>query len=342
LLQWSLVAPLASVAVTSLYRIARSLGRGQAVSLAAALGFGLASPWWGSASVLYHDSMAVALILIAVDLWLSSAAANRTAAQLRTLIAGVLLGWSVFTTYLVIPIVGVLVLVMLTARRQGAAALLLGFLPVAGLLPLMNFLAFGSPVRTGYSAFLFEVNYPHPFDLRNILEKAYFYLLSPRDSVTFMWPVFGLAAVNLLHGKVDLGPKVRWSLVSLVGVHLLFCMTMPSNGDVGWGSGRFVLPVFPGLALAIPGLRTLQGWAAAFHRPLLLGTFLYSGFHGLAAAYYGMHLFGEGVRLSDHLAELWGAAYLALPLLCLLCGYFVVGVRDRATSVSSLRGSWVG
>ena len=337
LLQWTFIGPLCAVAVVSLFAISRLLGRTRTAATLSALAFGLASPWWGASGVLYHDSLALSLVLAGCALALSSAGCRPRAALVRCIAAGAALGWALFTTYLVVPMLVVVVPALLLAcrRRTNIRGLVVALAAVAALLPLSNMVTYGWPFSTGYSAGAFRANYPALWDLKNAVGKIHFYLLSSQHGMIAVFPVFLLGAVNLLHGR-SLRGRVRLVLALAATAHLGFCITVPHDGSLGWGVGRFLLPLFPVLALGLPAPVELCGWGAPAWRALLTGGLVYSGLHGLAAAWYGVNRFSPGHSLPGLLLQLRGVYYVALPVVCLALGYFVNALRREGSVRASV------
>ena len=56
-------------------------------------------------------------------------------------------------------------------------------------------------------------------------------------------------------------PRMRQLLLLLAAVHYLFIVTMEHHGSVGWGMGRFFLPLYPILALGLPAFFHALGLA---------------------------------------------------------------------------------
>jgi hypothetical protein len=66
---------------------------------------------------------------------------------------------------------------------------------------------------------------------------------------------------------------------------------MRHHGSVGWGMGRFFLPLYPILALGLPALWGLGDWKGLAARAVLMAAMVYSFVFALAGAWYGV----EGV-----------------------------------------------
>jgi hypothetical protein len=147
--------------------------------------------------------------------------------------------------------------------------------------------SFGSPFVTGYSAGGFEKNYPSPFDLVNAWEKVGFYLWDYQYGLLGMFPVFLVGAVGLLWSS-PVKPSVRRLLIGLMTAHFLFIITMKHHGSVGWGMGRFFLPLYPILAFGISAFSNLAEWKQHAARTLLFSTMIYSAVFALAGVRYGV------------------------------------------------------
>jgi hypothetical protein len=252
---WTLTAPLGALGVVCVFVLARQWAVPRAHALFASGVFALCSPWWAASGVLYHDSLAVALILVGAALWQWRPARSRLWRAMCGILAGSLLGYSIVTTYLVAPIV-LLICGFIGASRPPGRELLffaLGFLPTVAILPLVNLLSFGSPFATGYSAGGFDENYPYPLDITNAWEKAGFYLWSREYGSLWVFPVFLLGAVGLT-ARGSIGRSKQALLLTLAAAHFLFIVSMRHHGSVGWGMGRFFLPLYPILAFGIPSL----------------------------------------------------------------------------------------
>jgi len=298
----------------------------------------LASPLWASFGVLYHDSLGLGFLLLAAGLGLKR---KHATAPLLLALAGALAGWAIVTTYLLGPLALLLLLSLLYLHeeRLERAALALAFTTAASVLPIWNLYTYGSALATGYSANGNQANYPAPFDLTNMIEKLGFYLFSPNYGLLFLYPIFALAALALaLASRRPSEPRLlRPGLaIALLG-HLCFISMMRHHGSVGWGMGRFFLPLYP---IAAPGL--LFAWQesdpkkAALFRGALCGALLLSLVHGFASAWLGL----QGVMepglpsLTQVLRARFGLGYDALPWLAL-----TLSVGVGAWLMTSRRGA---
>jgi hypothetical protein len=272
-----------------IFLLARRWGMAWMEALLASMALALGSPWWPASGVLYHDSLAVALILIGVTVWQCRLTSHGIGAIISPLAAGFLLAFAVVTTYLVAPVVLLIGVFILAARSSRRDIILFGsaFLPILSILPIANLIAFGSPLVTGYSAGGFAKNYPSPFDLYNAWEKAGFYLWRSEYGLLWLFPVFFFGAVGLIIGASKSSPQQR-PLIALMGLHFLYIITMEHHGSVGWGMGRFFLPLYPILAFGVPAFWALEGWKGHLARALVLAALFYSAVFALAGAVYGV------------------------------------------------------
>jgi hypothetical protein len=258
-------------------------------ALLASIAFGLASPWWAASGVLYHDGLAIALILIGATIWQCRLKRRRIGAIVAPMVSGFLIAFSVVTTYSVVPIVLIIVVSLLALRplRRDAMLFSLAFLPTISVLPIANMMAFGSPLATGYSAGAFDQNYPSPFDLANAWEKTGFYLWNSDYGLLWLFPIFLLGAAGLIVAG-SIAPPVRRLLLTLMAAHFVFIISMEHHGSVGWGMGRFFMPLYPILAFGLVALSDFEGWKGHVGRALVFGALFYSGAFALAGANYGV------------------------------------------------------
>jgi hypothetical protein len=292
-LVWTLTAPLGALAVVCLFMLARAWHIGWSGALIASLAFSLCSPWWPAAGVLYHDGLAVVLILVGVAILHRAKHNDGASAAIGLIASGGVLGFAVVTTYLAAPIVLVIVVIVLSSRppRRDTILLMTVFITTLAILPTTNVLTYGSLLTTGYSAGGFHENYPAPFDPANAWEKIAFYLWDSDYGVARLFPVFLLGSVGLLvAGRLQ--PRVRLYIGVLAAVHFLFIVSMRHHGSVGWGMGRFFLPLYPVLALGLAALWDLEGWKGMVARVIVVAAMFYSFVFALAGVWYGV----QGVK----------------------------------------------
>jgi hypothetical protein len=104
-LVWTLTAPLGALGVMCVFILARRWDVPWIEALFASMALALCSPWWPASGVLYHDSLAVALILIGGAIWQCRLTRPGIGAIVSPTAAGFLLAFGVVTTYLVAPII---------------------------------------------------------------------------------------------------------------------------------------------------------------------------------------------------------------------------------------------
>jgi hypothetical protein len=258
-------------------------------ALLASIALGFCSPWWPAAGVLYHDGMGVALILIGGTLSQRATQNSGASAATALIASGAMLAVAVVTTYLVASIVLGIVGAVLWFRPpiRNSILLAVGFLPVLAILPVINLLTYGTIMATGYSVGGFYENYPAPLNLINAWEKTSFYLWSWEYGLAGLFPVFLLGLFGLCF-KGPLPRLIRLQVIILAAIHFLFIVTMQHHGSVGWGMGRFFLPLYPLLALGLPALWALATWKGAVARAVLMAAMAYSFVFALAGAWYGV------------------------------------------------------
>ena len=288
-LVWALTAPLSALGVMCVFILARRWDVPWMEALLASLALALSSPLWPASGVLYHDSLAVALVLIGATVWQCRQTWHGIGAIVSPMAAGFLLAFAVVTTYLLAPIVLLISGFILMSRpaRRDALLFALAFLPTLALLPITNLIAYGTPLATGYSAGGFDKNFPTPFDLANAWEKIGFYLWQFEYGLLWLFPVFLFGALGLVLNR-HVNPSARLLLVALAAVHFLFIISMEHHGSVGWGMGRFFLPLYPILAFGLPTFWHIEGWKGNVARVLLFSALLYSSVFAVAGAAYGL------------------------------------------------------
>ena len=296
-LVWTLTAPLGALAVMCLFVVGRCWELPWGEALLASVALAVASPWWPASGVLYHDQIAVAFILLGGTIWQCRKRWHAMGAIVSPIAAGFLLAFAVVTTYLAAPIVLLICGFILASQpgRRDALLFALAFVPTLAILPVTNLIAFGAPLATGYSAGGFDKNYPTFLDLANAWEKFSFYLWNFEYGLLWLFPVFFLGALGLILSRfLNLAPGPL--LASLAAAHFLFIISMQHHGSVGWGMGRFFLPLYPVLALGLPAFWRLTGWKGNVARVLVISALLYSGAFAAAATAYGLQgVMGAGV-----------------------------------------------
>jgi hypothetical protein len=153
----SLPAALAGVLV---FCIAFMLGASTAAALLAALAFGLATPMWAYATLLWEDGMAAATLLLAfaccIGFW---RATDERRAQRLAFVFGLTGAWAVVTNFATAPAVAIIGVVMLVGARRANSMvgmkktvrdIALGAAGPFLVLAIYNTLCFGSPFHLGY------------------------------------------------------------------------------------------------------------------------------------------------------------------------------------------------
>ena len=338
----TLVAPLGALAVACLFVILSRWGVGQRTAFWSALAFGIASPWWAGSGLLNQDSVALAALLAAAALLERDYDPGARRAKAALGLGGFLAGLSVLTSYLVVPVAAGLVAFWVIRHRdaRARAAIVLGGLPPVVVLAGYHTLAFGAPWRTGYGEGGFSLNYPS-IDLANSIEKLHFYLTHPEYGLVFLFPLFALGALGMLRTE---WPRRRLVAIgSLVLVHFVFIVSIEHHGSVGYGIGRFFLPLFPLLALGLPAVMDHGGRGMFLLRVLLVSSVLVSAFHAWAGAWYGLQGVMEPqlANMSQRLRLELPLLYPLLPLLAVILG-LAVAARQRtqeALAVKAVEGS---
>ena len=326
----TLVAPLGALAVACLFVILSRWGVGQRTAFWSALAFGIASPWWAGSGLLNQDSVALAALLAAGALLEGAYDSGSRRAWAALGLGGFLVGLSILTSYLVVPVaVGLIVFWGIRHRDPKArAALVLGGLPPVVVLAGYHTLAFGAPWRTGYGEGGFSLNYPS-IDLANSLEKLHFYLTHPEYGLVFLFPLFVFGLLGLLRTR---WPRPRLIAIgSVVSIHLVFILSIEHHGSVGYGIGRFFLPLFPLLALGLPAIMDYEGRRIFILRVLLVSALFVSTFHAWAGAWYGLQGVMEPqlVNMSQRLQLELPLLYPLLYILAVMLG-LAVAARQRA------------
>ena len=271
-LSW--VATIASAAIPTvlcallLFHVTIAMGFGEAAAAFAALAFGLATPAWAYATLMFGHALAAACLMAGFTAAIAlreAGTASRDA--LLGLAVGAAGGWATVTEYpCAIPAAVLALLAVLESRDERSPARMLrvaagvtaGALACAALLAAYNATAFGSPFAVGYSheagdfggmkqGFL-GITYPKLDVLGKILFGPYRGLFSHS-------PVLLLAPVGL--GLLVAAPKARVAGVAaslIVAYHVLL-----NASYFYWFGGscfgpRHVVPALPFLALGLAAL----------------------------------------------------------------------------------------
>jgi hypothetical protein len=250
LVTWFSAGLFAAAALALLDRMMwRYWGYSRRACLLATIATGFASWWFAYAGVAHHDVLAVSLLVGA----LYSIEGNRFHFQGRSVglawVAGTLLGLVIFTSMLpalIVAVVGIYVLATLPFRTAvwcGAGFLL-------GLLPLFayNGYYFGSPFVPANVAGNFSDTFWSPgWGLAANHLNAYFGI-----GGISLWK-YAPVEVLAFAGIFLLPRRLRWLLVAVVAVHVVYLVSIPTLGGCEYGP-RYLLPLLPLLA---PGLAAL-------------------------------------------------------------------------------------
>ncbi len=246
------VLPAAAALAFLFLLLARRYGQGPA--LFASLTFGLASPWWPYATLLYGHVLAGSCLLLAflATVW------HRRPNGWRLALVGHLLGWAVAAEYpaaLPAALLGLLALARSKNRLRSAGLLLAGALPVLAALAAYHTACFGAPWRLGYS-FLVEPTFRAGmsqgfFGLRRpSLEIALRLLAGPHRGLLLASPVLALVAAGL---PAWWKARRAEALVAAAGFSGLLLL---NSSYYMWDGGAACCPrhLLAGLALLAPAL----------------------------------------------------------------------------------------
>lgn len=286
-----------ALAAATLYRLARHWQTSRSAALFGALGFAVATPMLGWASVLFAHAMAGACLFLAfagIVLGAEKPASPRRDA-LNGLLAGTLLGWATVVEPTAAPAAaligafGLWTLRSVEPRRRtviaGTALLggLLGLLPMA----LYDAAAYGSPFHIGYEN---AASFPgHQQGLMGILwprpEALYELIFGSYRGILWFAP---LVAASPFAYWVAFRRLPIATALTLLGVPLAYFVAI--SGFVywwgGWSTGpRFVVPSLPFLVMPLPFLWQRCGEGA---RLALLGLAVVSAADALACASVSM------------------------------------------------------
>ena len=265
-----------AVAAWLLYGVARKLGAGEGGAAVAALVYGLGTPAWAYATLLFGHALATCLVIAAFSAAL--ALSDDKGAQRDILIAGwlgVAAGWAAITEYpTAVPaiLLGGYALAevwpggWLRRVRVGAAVVAGALLPL-GVFVLYNQAAFGSPFTIGYTheegfpamqqGFM-GVTYPNARALWGILVGGH-------RGLFFHAPAILIGLVGFL--LLVRGERARAGVVAL-GLVIYFTLFNSAYAywDGGWSYGpRHMAPALPFLCLPLGVLwsRARPAWRVA-------------------------------------------------------------------------------
>jgi hypothetical protein len=254
---WAAALPTV-LAALSLAWAAQRLGASAGGATFAALAFGLATPAWAYATLLWGHALAAGCLMLAFAAAIHSR--DRPGLAWPGLLVGLTAGWGVVTEYPAAP--AALVLALL-ARRSWRFVALGAWLPVL-VLGLYNLAAFGSPLRVGYENVqgfsglqegVLGITSPKRTVLQEILFGEFRGLLP-------LAPVLALAPLGWL--RLRRQPAV-FAAAGIVAYYLLF-----NASYFYWDGGFSYGPRHIGAALPFLSFGLAPLWSTARLRPVLI------------------------------------------------------------------------
>jgi hypothetical protein len=264
----------AAVAGVALFWVLAELGASMAAATVSVLAFGLATPIWAYASLLWSHPLSTACLFLAFAGCLARSRTADAAARRRATYAvgiGLAAGWAAITDLPVAPAAAIIaVLALATAGPHDHRWRLVAQLAVGAAVPLAvlgayNALAFGSPVHLGYQSEVgftrlhhgvLGITYPR-------LDVALSLLAGPSRGLLFLAPELVVAPIGLvLLARRRSARPFALAAGAMVVYFLLF-----NASYVYWTGGRAVGPRF--LAPALPFL--CLGLAPLWDRARRLG-----------------------------------------------------------------------
>ncbi|MBI1951663.1 MAG: hypothetical protein HYS34_09920 [Acidobacteria bacterium] len=274
LVTWLTSSLLSALAAACIYlMLAGAWGYPRGHSAVAAAASGLATILFPYSGVAHHDILAVSFLVMALYLIERSIrdgkpivadgppgaggpmGAGDGRALVAPLVAGVLLGLTLFTSMLPGVIVAVLLARVVLSRNLKRAAALLGGL-FLGLLPLLayNTHYFGNPFLQANVAGGFTDTFFRP-DSAGFLHHLNVYLGAGDLSLVKYMPilVLGGAGTFLLGSGLVEQKRMLWAAIAL---HVAYVLNIQTIGDCQYGP-RYLIPIVP---LAMLGLPALLAW----------------------------------------------------------------------------------
>ena len=250
-----------------LYWVSRRMGAGHSGSMIAALCYGLATPAWAYAALLFGHALAAFCLVAAFAAALALGDARRRDPLLSFLL-GLSAGWAVITEYPSAPpalLIAIFALAQIDSGERGRRLRVLAGMAAGALIPLLvlllyNRAAFGSELEFGYTHVqgfggmktgLMGVSRPHLWVLYQILFGSY-------RGLFYHAPILLVAAagfVPLLRGR-GIARRAGITAALIVIFYMLF------NASYyywfgGWSYGpRHMSPAIPFLALGLAPLWT--------------------------------------------------------------------------------------
>lgn len=253
------------------------LGASRGAALFAALVYGLGTPAWAYATLLWgHQLSACGLIAgfaLAIAL-LEEGSVRRD--WLLSMAVGLSAGWAVVTEYPALPAAAILAGLAVASARGGgrarmlrvAAGVALGALPCALVLMAYHAAAFGSPFETPLKHLWgFSHVREDPFSLPSA-SALHAILLGAKRGLLPLAPVLLVATGGLVLG-IARGPRLAWSAAGAIVLAYLILNASFRTPLAGWSYGpRYLAGALPFLCL---GLAPLFTWASVRLRVLMAG-----------------------------------------------------------------------
>ena len=254
---FSTVCLFSALAVALLYLFALRLGAGETAALFASATLAFATPFFAWSSTFFAHPLSGSLLLIAAAIVGWNERARREEALWRGVATGLVLGYLMvvdLTTAPAASLIGLWALVRSEDRVREFAGLALG--GIVGIAPLLiyNYLAFGNPLKLGYSQVvgfvgmkggLFGLSMPDPWVAGELLFGRFRGLL-PLSPVLLLVP-FGL-------WRMWQEPRLRGIAMVIAGTMLCFLLINASYyyWDGGGSTGpRHLVAMLPLAALAL-------------------------------------------------------------------------------------------
>jgi len=218
----------------------------------AAAGSGVATTIFPYSGVAHHDIIAASYLVIAFCLIEKAIVLEGRRRLAASLVAGTLLGLTLFTSMLPAGIVLVLLARAVLARGKGLTSGVLGGL-FLGLQPLFayNLNYFGNPflqanVAGGFTDTFFRA------DPGNFLRHLNVYLGAGELSVLKYMPIILAGVAGIFVMPEGLAAPKR-ALLAAIAVHLAYILNIGTVGDCQYGP-RYLIPIAPLAMLGLPGL----------------------------------------------------------------------------------------
>jgi len=330
---WIVSGGFAALGVAFFFRILNELwGYSRWCSAICGLLYGCGTTLLPYTGVLYHDTIAGALLVVAFFLLeRTRLEVPKGEGTLATAEAGMLLGGVIFVSLL--PLVIVILLVgygCLWCRGRSLLGLLGGF--VVGLCPLLvyNWHYFGSPLLMGYVA-LHDPKVSPQLDIAHMARQLSHYLWWGKVAIIKYCPLImlGLLSLPLLWRRVR--PAATF-IALLTTAHMLYVSTMPTLGACQFPP-RFLLVLLPFTVLPLAGLWTLGRPVARYVGLLLLvvtagfsiGTNLLAALHGVMNCdtyrWIPARMIEESAGLTQAMFPLWQPAAVVMAITTLSVWY---------------------